>query len=124
MQQVNRLYQFQLRQSPLAIDYLKNRGLDGETAKRFAIGYAPAGWDFLCRQFASAHEQKSLEELGLLIKKERSYYDRFRNRVMFPIRDRRGRVIGFGGRVFGDETPKYLNSRNTLFHKGRELWSV
>lgn len=125
MQQVNRLYQFQLRQSPLAINYLKERGLDGETAKRFAIGYAPAGWDFLCRQFVSQHEQKSLEDLGLLIKKERDYYDRFRNRVMFPIRDRRGRVIGFGGRVFGDETPKYLNSpETTLFHKGRELYGL
>lgn len=123
-----RFYQAQLRQHPQAlqaIDYLKNRGLSGEIAKEFAIGYAPAGWNNLL-QALGQQRLKLLIDAGLVIEKEQGkYYDRFRERIMFPIRDRRGRVIGFGGRVLGDGTPKYLNSPETpVFHKGRELYGL
>src|SRR5512143_157141 len=123
-----RFYQAQLRQhpqAPQAIDYLKNRGLSGEIAKEFAIGYAPAGWSNLL-QALGQQRLKLLIDAGLVIEKEQGkYYDRFRERIMFPIRDRRGRVIGFGGRVLGDGTPKYLNSPETpVFHKGRELYGL
>jgi DNA primase len=123
-----RFYQTQLRQhpqAPQAIDYLKNRGLSGEIAKEFAIGYAPAGWNNLL-QGLGQQRLKLLIDAGLVIEKEQGkYYDRFRERIMFPIRDRRGRVIGFGGRVLGDGTPKYLNSPETpVFHKGRELYGL
>ena len=123
-----RFYQAQLRQhpqAPQAIDYLKNRGLSGEIAKEFAIGYAPAGWNNLL-QALGQQRLKLLIDAGLVIEKETGkYYDRFRERIMFPIRDRRGRVIGFGGRVLGDGTPKYLNSPETaVFHKGRELYGL
>ena len=120
-------YQKQLKQHPDApkfVDYLKQRGITGEIAKKFQIGFAPAGWDNLLKQFSRARE--GLLITGMLIKNDKGrYYDRFRERVMFPIRDRRGRVIGFGGRVLGDEQPKYLNSPETpLFHKGKELYGL
>ncbi|HEY0721641.1 MAG TPA: DNA primase [Gammaproteobacteria bacterium] len=123
-----RFYQAQLRhhpQAPQAIDYLKNRGLSGEIAKEFAIGYAPTGWNNLLQALGQPR-LKLLIDAGLVIEKEDGkYYDRFRERIMFPIRDRRGRVIGFGGRVLGDGTPKYLNSPETaVFHKGRELYGL
>ncbi len=123
-----RFYQAQLRQhpqAPQAIDYLKNRGLSGEIAKEFAIGYAPAGWNNLL-QTLGQQRLKLLIDAGLVIEKEDGkHYDRFRERIMFPIRDRRGRVIGFGGRVLGEGTPKYLNSPETaVFHKGRELYGL
>ena len=108
-----------------AIDYLKRRGLSGETAKRFGIGYAPDGWDAL--QAAVRGEEGNLVTTGMLIpgKDGGRPYQRFRDRVTFPIRDRRGRVIAFGGRVLGDAEPKYLNSPETpLFHKGRELYGL
>lgn len=116
-------YQKQLKQSPVAINYLKARGLTGQIAKQFGIGYAPNGWDGLLK---SINAEKDLLEAGLIIKKkEGGYYDRFRNRIMFPIRDRRGRVIAFGGRVLADEQPKYLNSPETkIFHKGNELYGL
>ncbi|WP_027857793.1 DNA primase [Marinobacterium jannaschii] len=111
-----------------AVNYLKQRGLNGQIAKAFGIGYAPPGWDNLMRELADSPEQtRLLEKAGMLIHKEErnSYYDRFRNRIMFPIRDQRGRVIAFGGRVLGDEKPKYLNSPETdTFNKSRELYGL
>ena len=119
----------QLRSHPEAIDYLKQRGLSGTTAAEFAIGFAPPGWDNLMRELGTTPTaQKLLMDAGLVIKKEggKGYYDRFRNRIMFPIRDRRGRVIAFGGRVLAKEdNPKYLNSPETaVFHKGKELYGL
>ncbi len=110
----------------VAIDYLKGRGLSGEVAKTFGIGYAPPGWDGLLNALGDVPKAQ-LIATGLVIEKEENgkVYDRFRERVMFPIRDRRGRVIAFGGRVLGDGTPKYLNSPETpIFHKGRELYGL
>ncbi len=123
-------YQQQLRtdkNSKQVIDYLKGRGLSGETVKHFKIGYAPDGWDEVRKRFAvSSFLEKQLIEAGMLIAKEKSgSYDRFRDRLMFPIHDRRGRVIGFGGRVLGEGEPKYLNSPETpIFHKGKELYGL
>jgi DNA primase len=108
-----------------AIDYLKQRGLHGAIARDFGIGFAPPGWDNLLRALATGErEQKLLLAAGLLIEKDGGgYYDRFRHRIIFPIRDIRGRTIAFGGRVLGDDKPKYLNSPETaVFHKGRELY--
>ena len=130
MEQISRFYQQQLRgqaHSQKAIDYLKGRGLSGEVCQQFGIGFAPDGWDEVRKRFAIGKEaQEQLIEGGMLIAKENGgSYDRFRDRIMFPIRDRRGRVIGFGGRVLGDGTPKYLNSPETpIFHKGRELYAL
>lgn len=127
MNQANQFYQSQLRKSPEAINYLKGRGLSGEIVKQFAIGYAPSGWDGLRQLLARGRDQEQqLITLGMLIQKESGgSYDRFRDRIMFPIRDRRGRIIGFGGRVLGDGTPKYLNSPETpIFHKGKELFGL
>ncbi len=128
LEQAARLYRDQLRQHPAAVDYLKQRGLTGAIAAEFAIGYAPPGWDTALQTLGnSAERQQQLLTAGLLIKKDQGgYYDRFRNRIMFPIRDRRGRVIGFGGRVLDkDGTPKYLNSPETpIFHKGQELYGL
>ncbi len=127
MNQASQFYQSQLRKSPEAINYLKGRGLSGEIVKQFAIGYAPSGWDGLKQLLVRNREQEQqLITLGMLIQKESGgSYDRFRDRIMFPIRDRRGRIIGFGGRVLGDGTPKYLNSPETpIFHKGTELFGL
>jgi DNA primase len=118
----------QLRNHPQAIDYLKQRGLSGTTAAEFGIGFAPPGWDNLTRELGkSPHDQAQLMEAGLVVKKDGGgHYDRFRNRIIFPIRDRRGRVIAFGGRVLDKEdSPKYLNSPETpVFHKGKELYGL
>lgn len=118
-------YHAQLRQSPAAIQYLKGRGISGEIAKDYYLGFAPAGWDNLMKQVPSS-SQALLLQAGLQIQKETGRaYDRFRDRVMFPIRDTQGRVIGFGGRVLNQEEPKYLNSPETpLFHKGKELYGL
>ncbi|MFO6424158.1 DNA primase [Motilimonas sp. KMU-193] len=130
MEQIARFYQQQLRgqaHSQRVIDYLKGRGLSGEICQQFGIGFAPDGWDEVKKRFAPNRDsQAQLIEGGMLIEKDGGgSYDRFRDRVMFPIRDRRGRVIGFGGRVLGDGTPKYLNSPETpIFHKGRELYAL
>ncbi len=110
-----------------AVDYLKKRGLTGATAAAFGIGFAPPGWDHLLQAFGNGTTQiKRLQQAGLIIEKEHGgNYDRFRNRIMFPIRNTRGRTIGFGGRVLGDDTPKYLNSPETpVFHKGSELYGL
>ncbi|HSN18356.1 MAG TPA: DNA primase [Gammaproteobacteria bacterium] len=121
-------YKEQLRNSQAAIDYLKGRGLTGEIAKEFGLGYVPAGWDNLLKAVGKDDAAvKALLGAGMLIEKEgeHRYHDRFRERVMFPIRDGRGRIIGFGGRVLGKGEPKYLNSPETaLFHKGRELYGL
>jgi DNA primase len=130
LEQTARHYQQQLRRHPearRAVDYLKRRGLSGETAGAFGLGYAPPGWDNLLTALGSDEAAvKRLDLAGLLAEGSGGKrYDRFRDRVMFPIRDGRGRVIGFGGRVLGDAKPKYLNSPETpVFHKGRELYGL
>ncbi len=128
LQQADQFYQQQLRKHPQAsqaVDYLKQRGLSGEIAARFGMGYAPPGWDNLTSSLGSTNQQAA-HELGLLVERENGgFYDRFRERIMFPIRDRRGRIIGFGGRVLGDEKPKYMNSpESAVFHKGQELYGL
>lgn len=122
MEHIAQFYQQQLSQTPKAQEYLLQRGVSTEVRERFQLGYAPEGWDILTKAFPNQTER--LLEGGVQIKNDKGrYYDRFRERLMFPIRDRRGRVIGFGGRVLGEGTPKYLNSPETpLFHKGRELY--
>ncbi|PTU74958.1 DNA primase [Pseudomonas mangrovi] len=111
-----------------AVDYLKGRGLSGEIARDFALGFAPPGWDNLLKHFGADNlQQKTMIDAGLLIENAETgkRYDRFRDRVIFPIRDSRGRVIAFGGRVLGDDKPKYLNSPETpVFHKGQELYGL
>ena len=130
MGDITRFYQQQLRthsNSEKVIKYLKSRGLSGETTKYFQIGYAPDGWDEVRKKFAiNKQTEQQLIDAGMLISKDSGgSYDRFRDRLMFPIIDRRGRVIGFGGRVFDDTTPKYLNSPETpIFHKGKELYGL
>src|SRR5690606_15246813 len=117
-------YRRRLREAPQAIDYLKRRGLAGETAARFSIGYAPDQWRGL-EAAVPDYEDPALVEAGLVIDSERDdgskrRYDRFRDRIMFPIRNPRGQVIGFGGRVLERGEPKYLNSPETpVFSKGR-----
>ncbi len=125
MESIAAYYTSQLRHSPEAIEYLKARGLSGETAKRFSIGYVPDGWDGLQKHFPT--EEAAMVKTGMLIQGDggKRPYQRFRNRIMFPIRDKRGRVIAFGGRVMDQQEPKYLNSPETpLFHKGQELYGL
>lgn len=119
-------YQGQLKQSPEAIAYLKRRGLSGEVAAQFGIGYAPTGWDGLIKHLGTDDQRLDrLRRAGMLSQGKSGEYDKFRDRIMFPIHDRRGRVIAFGGRALGDDGPKYLNSPETeLFHKGRELYGL
>ncbi len=129
LERVDRFYRSQLREhaeSGKAVEYLKNRGLSGEIAQTFGLGYAPPGWDSLLKHLHDPGSQSLAVELGLLVEREGGgCYDRFRDRVMFPIRDRRGRCIGFGGRVLGDEKPKYMNSpESPVFHKGQELYGL
>ena len=120
-------WQQALSESPTALEYLHRRGIDNDTARRFGIGYAPDGWSSLLDRFGKSNEDtERLLAAGLVIRKDNGrHYDRFRDRLMFPIRDARGRCIGFGGRTLGDGEPKYLNSPETvLFHKGRELYGL
>ena len=124
---VARHWQACLKEAPAAVEYVKQRGIDGSTAKRFGIGYAPDGWSNVLDKFGKSDEAtEKLLATGLIIRKDNGqHYDRFRDRIMFPIRDARGRTIGFGGRILGDGEPKYLNSPETvLFHKGRELYGL
>ena len=130
LEQASQIFQGWLRNhkdSAKAVEYLKGRGLSGEIAAEYQLGYAPPGWDNLKRSLADgrgAVEAKMLQG-GLLTEKEDRSYDRFRDRIIFPIRDARGRTIGFGGRVMGDDKPKYLNSPETpIFHKGSELYGL
>ena len=126
LEDANDYYQLQLKSSDDAITYLKGRDLSGEVSKRFNIGYSQAGWDNLYKQFIQQYSEQQLIDSGLLIKKDDGKtYDRYRNRIMFPIRNRKGQVIGFGGRVLGDDLPKYINSPETsIFHKGSELYGL
>lgn len=143
LEQASKFYQFQLRhhaERKRSIEYLKTRGVSGEIARDFAIGYAPPGWDKLIEAIGvDAQQQKNLLKAGMVIERNKPegeevrkdndkrspYYDRFRDRIMFPIRDSRGRTIAFGGRVLGDDKPKYLNSPETpVFHKGAELYGL
>jgi len=130
MTQATQFYRQQLRGARHAIDYLKGRGLTGEVAAKYGIGYAPEGWDSLRAVFVN-YDDDALVEAGLVIDKSdeqansRKRYDRFRDRIMFPIRNTKGQVIGFGGRVLGVGEPKYLNSPETpLFQKGSELYGL
>lgn len=122
-------YQKHLKASPRAISYFKGRGLSGTVAKQFGLGYAPEGWRSLASVFPT-YDDPLLVESGLVILNEEDggeakRYDRFRDRVMFPIRNIKGECIGFGGRVLGDDKPKYLNSPETpVFSKGRELYGL
>ena len=119
----------QLRGAPHAIEYLKTRGVSGAIAKRYGLGYAPQGWHGLASVFAQ-YDDPLLHDAGLVIVNDENpndvrRYDRFRDRLMFPIRNVKGECIGFGGRVLSDEKPKYLNSPETpVFHKGRELYGL
>ena len=130
MDKVSRYYVHQLHnhtQRQRFVDYLKQRGLSAKTVEKFAIGMAPEGWDNVVKIFGTnAQTTQQLLDAGLVIKNDKGrIYDRFRHRIMFPILDRRGRVVGFGGRVLDDSTPKYLNSPETpIFHKGTELYGL
>ena len=129
LERASQHYRQQLKQSPRAIDYLKRRGLTGQVAARFALGYAPEGWRALASAFPS-YDDPLLNEAGLVIVQgeegeEQKRYDRFRDRIMFPIRNVQGETIGFGGRVLDKGEPKYLNSPETpVFSKGRELYGL
>ncbi len=126
LQQAANYYKAQLKESPRAIEYLKGRGLSGVIAAKFQIGYAPAGWQNLQSVFNN-YENETLQTAGLVVENEQGKrYDRFRDRIMFPIHDQKGQVIGFGGRVINPEdTPKYYNSPETpLFQKGHELYGL
>jgi DNA primase len=126
----NAYLQQQLRQhpdAPRAVDYLRERGLSGEIAAAFGLGFAPPGWDNMLNAIGRSDAERAvMVRAGLLVDKGGgAFYDRFRERITFPILDRRGRAVGFGARVLGDETPKYLNSPETaVYHKGRELYGL
>ena len=129
LEKAGEAYRKHLKSSPKAVDYLKGRGLSGEIAKQFGLGYAPEGWRSLASVFPD-YQDPLLAESGLVIVnqeegQDEKRYDRFRDRVMFPIRNVKGECIGFGGRVLGEGTPKYLNSPETpVFSKGRELYGL
>ena len=129
LEKAGEAYRKQLKISPVAVDYLKGRGLSGDVARQFGLGYAPEGWRSLASIFPS-YDDPLLVESGLVIlneddPNEQKRWDRFRDRIMFPIRNVKGECIGFGGRVLGDEKPKYLNSPETpVFSKGRELYGL
>ena len=131
LSRADRFYRQQLKSAPErkpAVDYLKGRGLTGDIAQRYGLGYAPPGFDNLMTGLSL--DQQGIEQAllaGLLVRRDDNQrtYDKFRDRIMFPIRDSRGRTIGFGGRVLGDAKPKYLNSPETpVFHKGQELYGL
>lgn len=131
MEKIAKFYQRQLTtpQAKPAVDYLKKRGLSGEIAKQFGIGFVPNEWRNLEKIFPKLKSDKKLQQqlvdCGMLIKKDNSSYDRFRDRIMFPIKDKRGRVIAFGGRIIDQGEPKYLNSPETpIFHKSNELYGL
>ena len=126
LREADQLYRAALRDSPQAIAYLKKRGIDGPTAGRFAMGYAPPAWDTILRALGTSDARVAqLVQAGLVVTSNESgrRYDRFRDRIMFPIRNSRGQIIGFGGRVLDSGEPKYLNSPETpIFRKGHELY--
>ena len=123
LEQAAQFYKKQLKQNPRAIDYLKKRGLTGAIAARYGIGYAPDGSPL--KQVFADYTADALAASGLVIDGERGRYDRFRDRIMFPIRNIKGQIVGFGGRVLDQGEPKYLNSPETpLFHKGSEIYGL
>ena len=133
MARVARFFEQNLADQPRAKAYVHARGIDEKTSLKFALGYAPDSWDSLLNRFgAEEDERRQILQLGMIIERDTrggeraaGFYDRFRDRLMFPIRDSRGRVIGFGGRIIDQGEPKYLNSPETpLFHKGRELYGL
>jgi len=124
LEQAAQFYKKQLKQTPRAIDYLKQRGLTGAIAARYGIGYAPSGWSSLKQVFPD-YTADALAASGLVVDGERGRHDRFRDRIMFPIKNIKGQIVGFGGRVLDQGEPKYLNSPETpLFHKGSELYGL
>jgi len=126
LQSCSKLYVEELPKHPEAVEYLKGRGLSGEICRDFDIGFAPSGWHELINRLGTDNKRLDLlKQAGMLSEGNKGQYDKFRNRIMFPIHDRRGRVIGFGGRALSDDGPKYLNSpETTLYHKGRELYGL
>jgi len=133
MARMARFFEQNLADQPRARKYVNARGIDASTSARFALGYAPDSWDALLNRFGAQEEdRRQILQLGMIIERDTrggeraaGFYDRFRDRLMFPIRDSRGRVIGFGGRIIDQGEPKYLNSPETpLFHKGRELYGL
>ncbi len=126
LERCSKFYVEQLKKHPAAIEYLKQRGLSGEVSHDFSIGYAPSGWDALIKQLGTDdRKQEQLKQIGMLSEGKSGSYDKFRDRIMFPIHDRRGRVIAFGGRALSDDGPKYMNSPETaLYHKSRELYGL
>lgn len=130
LEKAARFYQNALRthgEASRAVDYLKGRGLSGEIARSFGLGFAPPGWDNLLKALGDDdNSRRQLLDTGMLVKNDAGrLYDRFRDRIVFPIRDQRGRIVGFGGRVLGDDKPKYLNSPETpVYNKGRELYGL
>jgi len=126
MEEASNYYQGQLRANAAAVEYLKNRGLSGEIAQSYGLGYSQQSWDAVIKHLSARYRPEQIVESGLAIAKDNGgSYDRYRDRIMFPIRNRKGQVIGFGGRVMGDDTPKYINSPETpLFHKGNELYGL
>ncbi len=116
----------QLKSDPAAVEYLKGRGVSGEVSRDFGIGYAPSGWDALIKSVGKDEKKLGqLKQAGMLSEGKSGAYDKFRDRIMFPIHDRRGRVIAFGGRAMSDDGPKYLNSPETaLYHKSKELYGL
>ncbi|MFW0094860.1 MAG: DNA primase [Coxiella endosymbiont of Haemaphysalis qinghaiensis] len=122
---ITRYYHQQLRHSLIAVNYLKSRGLTGEIAKQFSIGYASQNWENLKAFTKNPKVKTQLIINGLLVKKDYCYFDRFRHRIIFPIRDFQGRIIAFGGRALGNDQPKYMNSPETpIFHKSNELYGL
>ncbi|MCB1934668.1 MAG: DNA primase [Nitrosomonas sp.] len=129
MRSVTQFYREQLKQSPKAIEYLKKRGLTGQTAARFAIGYAPEDWQNLSETFPDYHSEKTkhiLLRTGLMVTNDNDkHYDRFRDRIMFPIVNQKGQIVAFGGRILEQGEPKYLNSPETeIFVKGQEIYNL
>src|SRR5690606_6879167 len=127
LREADQIYRAALRAAPHALAYLQKRGINDTTAGRFAMGYAPNAWDTVLRRLGTSKARvEKLVEAGLLVEKDDGrHYDRFRDRIMFPIRNARGQIIGFGGRVLGDGEPKYLNSPETaVFRKGHELYGL
>jgi len=126
LERAGNAYRHQLKEHAHAVQYLKQRGVSGAISSKYGLGYAPPGWRNLASVFPE-YDDPQLQESGLVIvgEDDDKRYDRFRDRIMFPIRNVKGECIGFGGRVLGDEKPKYLNSPETpLFHKGRELYGL
>jgi DNA primase len=130
MLQAARFFEQNLADNPRARDYVQRRGIDAKISAKFCLGYAPDAWEALLKRFgANEEDRRRLLQVGLVLERSgehtSGFYDRFRDRLMFPIRDSRGRVIGFGGRVIDQGEPKYMNSPETpLFHKGRELYGL